>query len=639
MTYDEKIPEFAMQPAKSAGESPEPENINNQFDITPYDRLLTPAPETETIMEPELTESELREPEKAPEKIKDESAQEPEKKQGTEEINNEPEEIIDPVILKGDSFKEEKDAEPVTVTPLSGDVIYSDLKVTTVSQSLETNIFVEEDILVPDIKPDLISILSMDGKAYLSSKEIQLGQDEGDNIRVTGEILLQTIYLPDGEEKDPVSLIQTKIPFKTDWQVSASPLSHLSIIPIIEKVEHSVINERKFRAKITVKLYLKEYAEKEIQLFDGLKNEKLELLKEPIKIGHITARKEESAEISEDLKIKESGIKPLRILKTDINIVENHKQITAEKIVLNANIWVSVLYMAEEETDDETILRPAFFQGKTDFTQFVLLNKDEPVSAVKITFSDRDLELKINEDEEGFNLSGSIKTSLEVSRNIEKEIVSDLYHNVKDMTYDFTEKKMEAIIKSGVTEVSAREIFNIPEVNGPVKKVIYVNGYVKDKQNKKEKGRVAVEGMLEAQIICIPEGENKHPFAVKQDIPFRGSIDIQEAEEKQKIESRTAIKELWFDKINGNQVEVNASLQIETDLIEEKSIKLIKNPCFVESSGTKHPASMVIYITKKEDTLWSIAKKYKTGMDMICRINHLEDHTVIKEGMRLLIVK
>ena len=55
MTYDEKIPEFAMQPAKSAGESPEPENINNQFDITPYDRLLTPAPETETIMEPELT--------------------------------------------------------------------------------------------------------------------------------------------------------------------------------------------------------------------------------------------------------------------------------------------------------------------------------------------------------------------------------------------------------------------------------------------------------------------------------------------------------------------------------------------------------------------------------------------------------
>ncbi|MCB6993936.1 DUF3794 domain-containing protein [bacterium 210820-DFI.6.37] len=641
MTYKENIPEFAMQPARAADEPGETAQINDGFDPTPYDRLLVPAdrkaapPDEKLNQEPEQEKQQkLEEKQKAEE----ESEQE---KESAEPVTAE--ERPEPVIFSDEPPKEAeivKVSEPVTVTPLEGSAVYSDLKVNTICQKLETDVFIEEDILVPDIKPDLASILIMDGKAYLSSKDMQIGQDEGDHIRVTGEIALQTIYLPAGaEDNEPVSMIQSRLPFKTDWQVSASPMSHITILPTVEKVEYSVINERKFRAKVTLKLALKEYAEKEFQFFDSLRNEKLEVLKEKVRISHIAARKEESVEISEDLKIKENGIKPVKILKTDISAAENHKQITAEKIVLNASVLVNVLYMGEEEKDGETILRPAFFQGKTDFTQFVLVNKEENISNIKISFNEKDLEVKIDEDEEGFNLSGNVNTSIEINRNLEKEIVSDLYHGVKDMTYDFSEKKLEAVVSAGMSEVSAREIFHIPEAAGPVGKVIYVNGRIKEKKSAPEQGRASVNGIIEAQILCLPEDEGKRPFTVKQDIPFRGSMDLPDSGEDKKLETSAVIKDLWFDRINGKQVEVNASLQIETAAVEEKTIKLIKNPCFVEGGQAKRPAPMVIYITKEGDTLWTIAKKYKTGIEAIREINKLEENAVIKEGMKLLIVK
>ena len=44
MTYEEKIPDFALQPAKSEDADLDKQENNDEFDPTPYDRLLVPEP-------------------------------------------------------------------------------------------------------------------------------------------------------------------------------------------------------------------------------------------------------------------------------------------------------------------------------------------------------------------------------------------------------------------------------------------------------------------------------------------------------------------------------------------------------------------------------------------------------------------
>ncbi|WP_312355837.1 LysM peptidoglycan-binding domain-containing protein, partial [Aminipila sp.] len=68
--------------------------------------------------------------------------------------------------------------------------------------------------------------------------------------------------------------------------------------------------------------------------------------------------------------------------------------------------------------------------------------------------------------------------------------------------------------------------------------------------------------------------------------------------------------------------------------------EVIQNVCFVESKeerGTK--PGMVVYITKNGDTLWNIAKKYRTTTEMITEINELSEGQPLPSGMKLLIVK
>ena len=47
---------------------------------------------------------------------------------------------------------------------------------------------------------------------------------------------------------------------------------------------------------------------------------------------------------------------------------------------------------------------------------------------------------------------------------------------------------------------------------------------------------------------------------------------------------------------------------------------------------------MVIYITGENDSMWSIAKKFKTTMAAIQEINEL-DNELIAQGQKLLILK
>ena len=44
-------------------------------------------------------------------------------------------------------------------------------------------------------------------------------------------------------------------------------------------------------------------------------------------------------------------------------------------------------------------------------------------------------------------------------------------------------------------------------------------------------------------------------------------------------------------------------------------------------------------MVKKGDTIWKIAKKYKTSMDNIIKTNNVENPNQILEGQKLLVIR
>ncbi|MCI8630884.1 MAG: DUF3794 domain-containing protein [Firmicutes bacterium] len=552
-------------------------------------------------------------------------------------------------------------------------LIANELNFTEIRDGESTRVYIEEDILVPDIKPDMAKILSMDGSVKCADKEIKSGQKGEDRIKVTGDITLETIYIPEKPAAEPIVTIQSRIPFRTDWGINTAPFSSAVIKPVIESVDYMVINERKFRAKLTVVLTMREYAGKYIELFEGIRGEDIEVLKEKVSVTDILAKKKDVLDVEENLLLKENSPMPGRILKYGINVVENHKQISPEKAVINGTVYCNILYLAESQEDDiietsmeaedfmdetsETgsiasvsaaIPEPAFYQGKIEFTQFIPLDIDDTHSGSRITFDGSDLSVRIknfSEDDEeaggiGFAVEGSINTNIEIYKNVEAEIVTDVYHNERELEYDSEPFTAKAIAGSGVTELSAREILNIPPQYSDIEQVIYISGKVQNVECTAENGKETVSGTIDAELLAIAADEDKTPFKMQHSLPFRGSMDIAGSKAGMIAESDIYVKELWFDKINNKQIEVNAGILALGTVSGHETCSLIKNPVFIQNEDEgKRKASMIIYISRPQDDLWKIAKKFRTTRERISRINGLDPDKAISEGTKLLIIK
>ena len=91
------------------------------------------------------------------------------------------------------------------------------------------------DFNVPDVKPDLESILSMDGA-------LQFTERDG-NIR--GELILQTLYVPQGKGADrPIIDMESRVDFRQEVARDGDNGLERKADARIESLEHSVINER-----------------------------------------------------------------------------------------------------------------------------------------------------------------------------------------------------------------------------------------------------------------------------------------------------------------------------------------------------------------------------------------------------------
>ena len=535
-----------------------------------------------------------------------------------------------------------REAEERTIVPITKGAVYSPVQVTNIHEKPKTTITLEEDILVPDTKPDLREILLIDGKSYLSGREISMAAKSDDYLSLSGEIQLQTLYLPERQEEGcPVIPIQTRIPFKDQWHTAIAAGATVILELCIEKIEHMVINERKFRVKLTLAITAREYTDETLELFEGLTGEELQLLKEPVELSSVALRKKDSLAIKEDFYPKDE-LHPESILKQDLTVVENYKQSTADKVVINGFIYVSLLFTVRQDEDGwhpSDCIRQ--LQERVEFTQFIPIQQNGQWSGCAAAFNDHDLKVKLTQDEEGkdiFRLEGDLLTYVELYKNTEKEIIVDGYHKQKDFVCSFTEENCRTLVGSVASETSLREIL-APESSGhEIERILYACADVLEAESRIEQGKIVTEGQLLAKLLILAAGEENTVFAVCEALPFRVVTAMPQLCGQEIVCHKICIKELWAEKINAKQLEFNATVLVCGEVMRPTPFRMLRDPAFAEGSGCADSVPMVIYVCKNGDTLWHIAKRFKTSADVILQTNQLEDETLCG-GQKLLIVK
>lgn len=532
-----------------------------------------------------------------------------------------------------------REIEEKVIVPVTGNAVYTPVQVTNITEKPKTVITIEEDILVPDTKPDLREILLIDGRARISSREIDRINKTDDYIGLSGEVELQTLYMPENRQAaGPVIAVQTRVPFKERWHTDIAPGATLILDCRTEKIEYMVINERKYRVKISLAIMARECVDRKVDIFEGINGEEIQMLKERVEISSIALRKKDTLTISENLEIKEEGNFE-SILKQDINVVENYKQFTAEKVVINGFIFVNLLYTVTGENPLDCIRQA---QERVEFTQFIPV-KQQGSGGGSLCFDCSGLRVKLVQDEEAgevFRLEGEIITYVELYAGTEREIIVDGYHREKDFICDFNEEKSRTPVASATGEASVREIISPDAAYGEIEKILYTTGEIMESESRGEQGKVITEGSLQAKMICMSLRDEEEPqlFSIRQEVPFRVVTAVPQMTGNEIVSTRINVRDIWAEKINGKQLEFNASVMAGSEVMREVPFKVLANPAFEESTAKEAMAPMVVYVAGKDDSLWSIAKRFKTSVESVAKLNQLEEGQ-IAEGRKLLIIR
>ena len=87
---------------------------------------------------------------------------------------------------------------------------------------------------------------------------------------------------------------------------------------------------------------------------------------------------------------------------------------------------------------------------------------------------------------------------------------------------------------------------------------------------------------------------------------------------------------------DGGDVTCNIDMETDTNMYRNANINIIDS---IEENNEREEQdySIILYIVKKGDSLWKIAKQFGSTVDAIARVNGIEDRDVIYTGQKLYI--
>ena len=119
-------------------------------------------------------------------------------------------------------------------------------------------------------------------------------------------------------------------------------------------------------------------------------------------------------------------------------------------------------------------------------------------------------------------------------------------------------------------------------------------------------------------------------------LPFQQSIDCRDIVQSVNLDTNIEILNQDFMILPDESIDMKIDMQFWIGVTKEQNINVIQE-IQIEESRQEEKCSMIIYFVKPGDTLWKIAKRFKSTVENITNINEIADENKINVGEQLFI--
>lgn len=481
---------------------------------------------------------------------------------------------------------------------------------------------VEGDVIVNDIKPDILSTISVNGNVCIYKKEVLDGR-----IRLDGAVNVYIMYLSD-DENGGVRSLNTSVDFtKTLEFDGCSNGMDIDEMLNIKNIECKVINSRKVNVRAFLDLSVKVYSNDNVEIINDVNSiDGIQVLNNSLEINSLIGRGSTRAFAKDTITI-DNVDNLAEILNSDINIINKDVKMSYNKILAKADLQVKIMYLTEDNRV-RTVTSVMPVMGFVDMPNV----SDTNICNTKCKL--KNVILKPNSVEEH-----SISAEIEVEINCyvyepkRINVIQDLYSPTSNV--QFSKRNITALVNTGnMNEVcNIQEQLSVPEIgsNQIYDVQVRANLQKEDITN----GRVTLEGEVELEFLYESNASSRLESKIMK-MPFNHSINNDNINEFTTLDTSIEIRTQNFVVLNDGNIDAKVELQFELMISKNEKINVIDN-IEVDDKKECNQYSMVIYFVKPKDTLWEIAKKFDSTIEEIVRVNDIEDANKIMPGQQLFI--
>lgn len=488
----------------------------------------------------------------------------------------------------------------------------------------KTTTWIEQEVLVSDIKPDVMKIIRVEAVPFIQESEVNDG-----TIKVRGRITYYILYR--SMDGGTLKGITAEYPFAQTINTSqAKEGMNLDIDVVARNVIYSLPNERKIMLKTELVF---DYSVTDVAMVSlpvNIENgEKIEYLVTNDMFSNVIAVKKESIELAEEIILPDEMTGIEEIVKVASEINNTDYKVSYNKILVKGDLNLRLMYIKSGETSalgtyDLTVP----FAGMIEFENI----SDSYKFDIKYTLQSLQLILSGGENNV-INVQGSILARAIMYEEKEVAHISDFYSTNKELIYNSENIAVIKNVSSLEKDIAINErIGTLDENNKIIDYQLDTTSLVTSVSG----GNLYISGSVKVPVTY----ENTSTGAVDSktfDVVVEHTVPLgKEVDPSNVITTFDVIKK--DISISSGNVEASITLRVKISIENIDKIAVIQDIDEQDINESDFD-SMYIYIVKKGDTLWSIAKKYKTTVAKIANVNNINDESKIDVGQKLLLIR
>lgn len=513
------------------------------------------------------------------------------------------------------------------------DYITESLSADRIIGSESTQLVQEGDIVLRDNQPDIDVVLKCDAQILPTEHHT-----EENRLSYSGKIIITLLYL--GKDKAMHST-QAEAMLNDFISINGSMAKMYSDISAnIINTECKKLNDRKVSWKIVADMKGSVTESTEIEAVTELSNiPKEQQLFDSIDITRTLCSKSDCFNVTEEITLPATKLPIENVLSLNCNITNPEFMPQADSVDMSGDISIAMVYTSAEGGF------PEIYEFDLPFSvSFEAENTDvDSILDVKPYIKDCFYDITENVDGEpriinmDLNICADIKTGVTERVNLLK----DAYCLNKNIEFETTPLCYSNTVCRNRGQCPLKETISLDEKAPDMLQILRATGKVYIDDTTIYENKVVIDGIVAIDILYITGNDSMPIYSYSDTIPFSQTIDARGAKEGMEADVNAEIAHIGFNMLSDRELEVRCALNTSTVIRELKCHDIITGVSIddlLKDIIDKIP-TVAIYVVKKGDTLWNLAKKFNTTVKSIADINNIENPDLIYPNQRLIIVK